>query len=156
MELRSPDPCLNPYLAFALLLEAGLRGIRDSVSLPPPVNINLYEAAAGQLAGLAQLPDSLDKAVRLAAQSELIASCLPKGTIDMYLTQKAAEWADYCAATDQAAYEAVSYTHLLPPSPSWRWPPRWQQRCPGASCPGSSCAAPYRYPWGGAGASPHH
>ena len=111
MELRSPDPCLNPYLAFSLLLEAGLRGIRDSVSLPPPVNMNLYEAAAGQLTGLAQLPDSLDKAVRLAAQSELIASCLPKGTIDMYLTQKAAEWADYCAATDQAAYEVA---HEIP------------------------------------------
>ena len=82
-------------------------GIRDGVSLPPPVNMNLYDAAAGQLAGLVQLPDSLEKAVRLAEQSELIASCLPKATRDMYLTQKATEWADYCAAPDPAAYEAA-------------------------------------------------
>ena len=107
MELRSPDPCLNPYLAFALLLEAGMRGIREDASLPPPVNMNLYTAPPDQLASLVPLPESLDAAVRLARQSELIAGCLPKATIDTYLTQKEAEWAAYHAAPDKAAYDAA-------------------------------------------------
>lgn len=107
MELRSPDPCLNPYLAFALLLEAGMRGIREDASLPPPVNMNLYTAPPDQLASLVPLPESLDAAIRLARQSELIAGCLPKATIDTYLTQKEAEWAAYHAAPDKAAYDAA-------------------------------------------------
>ena len=62
---------------------------------------------ADQLASLVPLPESLDAAIRLARQSELIAGCLPKATIDTYLTQKEAEWAAYHAAPDKAAYDAA-------------------------------------------------
>ena len=52
MELRSPDPACNPYLAFALLLHAGLDGIEKGEKLPEPCNLNLYEPGVAQSLGI--------------------------------------------------------------------------------------------------------
>ena len=69
MELRSADCTANPYLAFALLIWAGLSGIAEGAELPESANVNLFTADSLTLAGLQMLPQSLSAAARLAAGS---------------------------------------------------------------------------------------
>ncbi len=80
-ELRSPDPMLSPYIAFALLIRAGIDGIEKKMVLPEPVNEDLYTAGTEVTDKLVRLPENLDTAKRLAAESDFIKSVLPKGYI---------------------------------------------------------------------------
>lgn len=82
LELRSPDPMANPYLAYALLIHAGLDGIRRNLSAPLPVNENLYTAPESLTSTLEQLPGSLAGAKELARGSAFVASILPAGMLD--------------------------------------------------------------------------
>ena len=77
IELRSPDPMANPYLAYALLIHAGLDGIRKGMTPPPPVNENLYTAPESLTHTLEQLPRSLEEAKEIACSSPFVASILP-------------------------------------------------------------------------------
>ncbi|MBO1679322.1 glutamine synthetase family protein [Bittarella massiliensis (ex Durand et al. 2017)] len=81
MELRSPDPACNPYLAFALLLRAGAEGVRERKPLCPPCDCNLYTAPAEVLQGVRPLPQDLDAAVRAARESAFVREVLPQGLI---------------------------------------------------------------------------
>lgn len=76
-ELRSPDPEANPYLAFALILYAGLYGIRERLDLPMVADLNLYKAPPGILDRYGQLPGSLREARKLALESTFIRERLP-------------------------------------------------------------------------------
>ena len=80
-ELRSPDPMLSPYIAFALLIHAGMDGIEKNMTLCPPVNLNLYTASEDVTRGLTKLPESLAEARRIAAESEFIRNILPASYI---------------------------------------------------------------------------
>ena len=84
MELRSPDPTANPYLAFALMIYAALDGIEQGLSLPAPADIDLFTADAETLSGFQKLPASLADAKRAAADSDFIRRCLPQTIIDAY------------------------------------------------------------------------
>ena len=84
VELRSPDPCANPYLAFALLVHAGIEGIREGLELPPPADFNLYKADPGSLSRLEKLPESFRDACGIASSSAFIRSCIPQDIIDIY------------------------------------------------------------------------
>ena len=77
IELRSPDPTANPYIAYALLIYAGLDGIARGLTPPEPVNLNLYHAGPDVLAKLARLPGDLSEAQALAARDEWLRSVLP-------------------------------------------------------------------------------
>jgi glutamine synthetase len=83
-ELRSPDPLCNPYLAFTLLIRAGLDGIKNNMTLPQAADINLYNAPDEIKANYRSLPQSLAAAKKAAAESKFIAGCLPKSLIDDY------------------------------------------------------------------------
>ncbi len=83
-ELRSPDPTANPYLAFALLIRAGLRGIELGLDLPTPVDVNLYTADEALLGGLKKLPLSLEEAKLAALSDPFITECLPRAVLDAY------------------------------------------------------------------------
>ena len=83
-ELRSPDCAANPYLAFALLIWAGLDGILNDIALPERSNVNLYTASTRDLHDLETLPLSLNSAVKQAASSEFIRSHLPQSLIDYF------------------------------------------------------------------------
>ena len=85
IELRSPDPMANPYIAYALLIYAGLDGVERSLKLPEPTELDLYAASPEQLAGLDTLPTSLDEAVKLASESKFVSSILPDGFADSLL-----------------------------------------------------------------------
>lgn len=83
-ELRSPDPAANPYLAFALLIRAGLEGIRSGAELPPPVDANLYSADSASLDGIAKLPRSFTEAKTAAAESDFIKAHVPEQVAELY------------------------------------------------------------------------
>lgn len=76
MELRSPDPAANPYLAFALLIHAGLDGVEKNLPLPPEVTTDLF-AKNADVEGLQVLPASLEEALETAKKSAFFASVLP-------------------------------------------------------------------------------
>ena len=81
IELRSPDPCANPYIAYALLIYAGLDGIEKNLKPSEPLNVNLYTAGTEITDRLTNLPDTLAKARAAAANSEFIKRILPNGFI---------------------------------------------------------------------------
>ena len=77
LEVRSPDPLANPYLAYALLIHAGLDGIERGLTPPPPVNCNLFCAGVSVTSGLEALPATLDDARKCARESAFIRKYLP-------------------------------------------------------------------------------
>ena len=83
-EMRSPDPSANPYLAFALMIYAGLEGIRGKTELCPPADINFYNASPETLAKYKKLPENLAQACAIAAKSDFIARYIPKKVLDIY------------------------------------------------------------------------
>lgn len=83
-ELRSADPAANPYLAFALLIHAGLEGIRRGLLPPESTDLNLYAAPAGLLAAFRRLPASLQEAQIAAQDSAFIRAHLPQAVIHSY------------------------------------------------------------------------
>ncbi len=83
-ELRSPDSMANPYLAFALLIHAGLSGIQAGTLPPDPADINTYTAPAPVLDAYERLPATLGEARAAARESAFIRRCLPAAVIDAY------------------------------------------------------------------------
>ena len=86
-ELRSPDPAANPYLAFALIIYAGLYGLQNKSGMPAAANINLYKADAETLAKFRKLPQDLSSVCRIAAASEFIKAHVPAAILDIYCNQ---------------------------------------------------------------------
>lgn len=109
MELRSPDPSCNPYLAFALVIAAGMEGIKQQLPLAPAFDANLYEADPKILKDLARIPENLGTAIELARQSVFVQQVLPLKTIDKFLNSKLAEWDNYHQAEHKAEFEKELY-----------------------------------------------
>ena len=109
LELRSPDPLCNPYLAFTLLLQAGLEGLRNGSVPPVPTDIDLQSAPAGTLAGLERLPDSLGAAIEKAQDSIFVRQSLPAPVIGKILEVKRNEWERYNRAEDKNEFEHACY-----------------------------------------------
>lgn len=83
-ELRSPDPAANPYLAFALMIQAALRGMEQNLELPPAANLNLYQADIESLSRFQPLPQDRQAAVSAARSSRFIRSAVPEAVADEY------------------------------------------------------------------------
>lgn len=83
-ELRSPDSCANPYLAFALLIYAGLHGIKNKLTPPSATDKSLLTEAADTLAQYKKLPPSLNEAITSMRESEFIKELLPARIIEIY------------------------------------------------------------------------
>lgn len=81
IELRSPDPTANPYIAYALLITAGLDGIERELTAPEAVNVNLYKADSSVTEPFDRLPASLDEAIAVAEGSDFV-----RGVIGMNIT----------------------------------------------------------------------
>ena len=84
-ELRSPDPCANPYIALALMIYAGLHGIKNRLELPPTADLKLYTAPPDILSGFRQLPATLEQAKAAAKASAFIRAHLPEAVISSYV-----------------------------------------------------------------------
>ena len=83
-ELRSPDPMCNPYLAFTLLIRAGLDGVKNNMVLPVAADINLYTASEEVTAHYEKLPETLEEAKAAAKASAFVAENLPASIIADY------------------------------------------------------------------------
>ena len=103
LEMRSPDPAANPYLAIGLILAAGLDGIQKKMTLPAPVNRNLFHKSAAE--GLESLPESLREAITVAAQSDFIAGELPVALMNKYFEYQTQLCHAYENAPDPRAWE---------------------------------------------------
>ena len=97
IELRCPDPSCNPYLAFSVLLESGLDGIRNKMVAPPSCDENLYELSARQreALGVLTLPSSLHEALQEFRQSGLMKQALGEFLFNQYIQEKEKEWDNY-------------------------------------------------------------
>ena len=107
MELRSPDPACNPYVVTALLVEAGLEGVRDHLTLPPSTDFAVYRPT--EAPGLTPLPASLAEAVAVARKSTFLPRVLPARLLNDYLAYKQKEAEAYAAETDPVLYEMEQY-----------------------------------------------
>ena len=97
IEFRSPDPACNPYLAFSVMLAAGLRGIEEGYELPPEASANVFRMTDEERAaeGIRPLPQSLSDALDVMEGSELVAEALGEHIFEWFLRNKRAEWLDY-------------------------------------------------------------
>ena len=112
VEIRSPDSACNPYLAFAVLLAAGLRGIEKGYTLPPEAEEDVWAltTAERRAMGYKELPGSLDQALNAMENSELVAEALGEHVFDFFLRNKRREWEEY--RSHVTPYELKAYLGL--------------------------------------------
>jgi glutamine synthetase len=113
LEYRAPDPGCNPYLAFSVILAAGLRGIEEGYELPPETSENLYGLSDHELLaeGISTLPASLAEALDAMERSELVAEALGEHVFEWFIRNKRAEWRDY--KTQVTQFELDRYLQRL-------------------------------------------
>ncbi len=109
MELRSPDPSLNPYLSFALIISAGLDGIDGAAELPPPVDTDLFNAGTGITQALTALPATLGEAITLAENSAFVKSVVGDELFSRYITAKKTEESEFSSAKDKDKFYSERY-----------------------------------------------
>jgi len=113
VEFRSPDPACNPYLAFAVMLAAGLEGIEKKYELPDPVEENVFEMKEEERVrrGIATLPGDLFAAIQLTEKSELVRRALGDHVFFTFIKNKKIEWDLY--RTQVTNYELKRYLPIL-------------------------------------------
>jgi glutamine synthetase len=113
LEYRSPDPACNPYLVFAVMLAAGLEGIRKGYELPAPVEENVFEMAEDerQRRGIETLPGSLFEAILITEHSDLVRKALGDHLFNSFIKNKKIEWDLY--RTQVTDYELKRYLPIL-------------------------------------------
>ena len=113
IEFRSPDPACNPYLAFSVILSAGLKGIDEGYELPPEATDNIYEMSDHErrAGGIAYLPDDLYEAIREMESSDLVAETLGEQVFEYLLRNKRDEWNSYKSYV--SPFEVERYLPIL-------------------------------------------
>ena len=97
IEYRSPDSTCNPYLALALILNAGLEGIKNKIEPPPPYERNIYEISddVRNELGILKLPESLIEAIEMMKKSEMVKEVLGDHIFDLFISSKTIEYNEY-------------------------------------------------------------
>lgn len=113
LEYRGADPACNPYLAFAVLLAAGLEGIKNNYQVPEPVKENVYKMgkAERESRGIQCLPGNLFEAIKAAESSDFLRRTLGNHVFDKLIENKTLEWEEYNAHVSQ--FEMDKYFPLL-------------------------------------------
>jgi len=113
LEFRSPDPACNPYLAFSVILAAGLEGIEKEYEPPPPVEKNVFEMTEQEREerGIGTLPGSLHEAIQLTESSELVRKALGEHLFNTFIHNRKVEWDRYRSQVTD--YELKQYLPLL-------------------------------------------
>jgi len=113
IEFRSPDPACNPYLAFSVMLAAGLEGIAKGYEVPAPIEENVYEMSEAERLrrGIGTLPASLLEAILLTEKSELVREALGDHVFNAFIENKKIEWDQY--RTQVSEYELNRYLPIL-------------------------------------------
>jgi len=112
-EFRCPDPACNPYLAFSVMLAAGLKGVEEGYELPEPVEEDIFEMSpeARVKAGIPSLPGSLIEAIEATENSELVREALGEHIFNAFIRNKKMEWDQY--RTHVSQYEIDKYLPIL-------------------------------------------
>lgn len=113
IEYRSPDPACNPYLAFAVMLAAGLKGVEKKYELPKPVEEDIFEMdeKARAKAGIVSLPGSLYEAIQAVSKSSLVKETLGDHIFEKFIENKKVEWDRFRIHISQ--FEIDNYLPLL-------------------------------------------
>jgi len=113
IEVRFPDPACNPYLAFAVMLRAGLEGIKNKYPLPEPLEVSAYEMEEIERKArkIEELPGSLIEAIEIAEDSQLLKETLGEHIYTKFLENKKIEWDNY--RTKVTDYEIKRYLSIL-------------------------------------------
>jgi glutamine synthetase len=113
IEFRCPDPACNPYLAFSVMLAAGLKGIEEKYPLPEPVEQDIYGMTDSELkaSGIESLPGSLGEAIACTENSRLVRDALGEHIFEKFIASKKIEWAEYRSHVHQ--YEIDKYLPIL-------------------------------------------
>ena len=113
IEYRAPDPACNPYLAFSVMLAAGLEGIEKKYTLPDPANDNIYRMSEGERgrAKIKSLPEDLLEAIKLAESSDIVKKALGAKVFSYFIRNKKMEWDEYKAQVTH--YEIDKYLAIL-------------------------------------------
>ncbi len=113
IEYRAPDPACNPYLAFSVLMAAGLKGIEEGYELPTEGQANMFELSDAELAkiGVDQLPQSLNDALTVMERSELVQEALGEHIFEWFVRNKRSEWRAY--KTQVTPFELDRYLRAL-------------------------------------------
>ncbi len=112
-EFRCPDPACNPYLAFAVMLAAGLKGIEEGYELPEPVEKDIFEMTEAERAdhGIISLPGSLAEAIAETEKSELVREALGDHIFEKFIENKKMEWDAF--RTHVSGFELEKYLPVL-------------------------------------------
>lgn len=113
VELRSPDPACNPYLAFSVMLAAGLEGIEKQYELTDPTASNVFEMSdeERQAHGIESLPSNLLEALRITEESELVRNALGDSVFRSFVENKRIDWERYRSQVTD--YEIARYLPAL-------------------------------------------
>ncbi len=113
IEFRSPDPACNPYLAFAVMLAAGLKGIEEDYPLPDPIEEDIYEFSPEKRRelGIEELPGNLYEAIHDVEKSELVRETLGDHIFNKFIENKKIEWD--CYRTHVSQYEIEKYLPIM-------------------------------------------
>ncbi|MEE8317678.1 MAG: glutamine synthetase family protein [Candidatus Omnitrophota bacterium] len=113
VEFRSPDPACNPYLAFSVMLRAGLEGVKKRYRLSKPAEDNIYKMTPKERekTGIESLPEDLYEAIKLAEKSRLLKEALGDTVFEYFIRNKKMEWDEYKAQVSK--YELDKYLPIL-------------------------------------------
>jgi glutamine synthetase len=113
VEFRVPDPACNPYLAFSVMLAAGLAGIEGEYKLADPIEENVFEMSPEEKEkrGIGVLPMNLFEAVALTEKSDLVKTSLGDHVFNSFITNKKIEWDQYRIMVTE--YEQRKYLPIL-------------------------------------------
>lgn len=113
IELRSPDPACNPYLAFTAMLEAGLAGIKEKYQIPQPIEEDIYEMTSEKRKehGIESLPENLGDAIKIMEKSKFLKDALGDHIFEKFLSNKKIEWDSF--RTKVSNYETERYLPVL-------------------------------------------
>ncbi len=113
LEYRSPDPSCNSYLAFALILAAGLDGIKNGLIPPKPINKNIFKMSSSQkkINRIKALPSSLQEALKEAKKDELVVQTIGQSAFKTFLRMKNEEWSDFSSSVTD--WEIKRYFDVL-------------------------------------------
>ena len=113
VEVRTIDTAANPYLAYAAILGAGLKGVAEGYELPPAAEDNVWMLSEGErrAMGYETLPQNLDGALAAMERSELMADILGEHVFDFFLRNKRSEWDAY--RRNVTPYELATYLPTL-------------------------------------------
>jgi len=113
MEFRCPDPACNPYLAFAVMLAAGLKGVEEGYKLPEPIEDDIFKMtpAERESRGIESLPGSLGEAISATEKSDLVREALGDHIFEKFIANKKIEWNNYRMHVSD--YEIEKYLPIL-------------------------------------------